>query len=210
MTAPHLDLRRRPTKPAGNLFRVTAAVSFLSFPLVWEAYLLFPLAELESCTGDGNAPCPLSLDTGRGFLHELGPLLATACVELVVIACYLAWATARRTLDLRTGLRWSPIAIVIVALAVGGFGWLIDGGDLSGPDAVEPGLVLLFALWLFTPLAVYGVHRGDRRAVIPVVIGLAPTAAVNAYVVPEAPIGTFPAVMLVVAVLTVVVVRRRE
>ncbi|WP_327633631.1 hypothetical protein OHB24_26960 [Kribbella sp. NBC_00482] len=210
MTAPSLDLRRRPTRAAGNLFRVTAAVSFLTLPLLWAVYLLRPLAEPDSCPPDAREACPPSLDTVGGSVNELVLLLATACLELMAIACYLAWAAARRNLDLRSGLRWSPLAITIVALAVGGFGWLIDEGDLNGIDSVALGLLLLFALWLFTPLALYGVHRGDRRAVIPVVVGLAPTAVCNAIVVPDAPVGALPAVMLVVSAVVVVIVRRRE
>ncbi|TCC05702.1 hypothetical protein [Kribbella soli] len=211
MTAPRLDLRRRPTKPAGNLFRVTAAVSFLSLLVLWAAYEWWPSPGFESCHRTaGGEPCPPSVDSIGSALDPPQLILVTAVVELVAIGCYLALAAARRTLDLRTGLRWSPVAVAVIALAVGGFGWLMDGGDLNSFGSVAPGFVLLFALWLLTPLVLYGIHRGDRGAVIPVAIGLAPTAACNAVVVQDDPAGALPAVMLVVAVLTVVVVRRRQ
>lgn len=111
---------------------------------------------------------------------------------------------------LRTGVRWSPVAVAVVALAVGGFGWLIEGGDLNGLDSVRLGSVVLLALWLFTPLVLYGVHRCDPGAVILVVIGLAPTAVCNALVVQEDPVAALPAVMLVVSAAVIVIVRRRE
>lgn len=209
MTAPHLDLRRRPAKPAGNLFRVTAAAGFLTLPLLWAAYVLSPPTGPGPCPADAREVCPPSVDTVGGSVNELVLLSATACLELAVIGCYLVWATTHRTLDLRAGLRWSPLAVMIVALAVGGFGWLIDEGYLNGIDSVGFGLVLLLVLWLLAPLALYGVHRADRRAVLPVALGLAPTAAWNALVVTEDPLGALPPAMLVVAVVTVVVVRRR-
>ncbi|TCC38333.1 hypothetical protein [Kribbella speibonae] len=207
MTAPHLDLRRRPAKPAGNLFRVTAAVSFLSLPLFWAVYELYPRSGVDPCPEDAQEVCPPTLSEP---VNELAVLLVVACVELLVIGGYLAFAAARRSLDLRSGLRWSPIAVTIVALAVGGFGWLIEGDDLRRLDSLELALLLLFAVWLLTPLVLYGVHRGDRRAVIPVVLALAPTGAGAAFVATDSPLAALPAVMLVVAVLTVLVVRRRE
>ncbi|TDW94338.1 hypothetical protein EV137_1642 [Kribbella pratensis] len=211
MTATLTDLRRRPAKPAGSLFRVTAAVSFLTLLVLWAVYEWWPSPEFESCHRTaGGEPCPPSVDSVGSALDPPYLILVTALVELVAIGGYLALAAARRTLDLRTGLRWSPAAVAVVALAVGGFGWMMDGGDLNGLDSVAPGFLLLFAGWLLTPLVLYGVHRGDRGAVILVVIGLAPTAVCNAMLVQDYPAGALPGVMLVVSTVVVVIVRRRD
>ncbi|RZT26946.1 hypothetical protein EV649_0694 [Kribbella sp. VKM Ac-2569] len=210
MTAQRLDLRRPPTRPAaGNLFRVTAAVSFLSIPLLWVAYLVVPPEEIP-CQ---DHACPPSVDVVRRTVEPWVVVVAAAGAELVVIACYLVLAAARGTLDLRTGLRWSPTAVAIVALSVGSFGWLMDNGAGLSFDAAELTFLLLLAAWLLTPLVLYAVHRGDRRAVLPVVVGLAPTALGNAVLIANdplvAPMG-LPAIMLVVGVITVLVVRRRR
>ena len=211
MTTMRLDLRRPAPKRAGNLFRVTAAVSFLSLPLLWVVYLLYPLPQLDSCRRvEGGEPCPPSIDRVGRSVDELDLFLATVGVELIAIGCYLALATARGSLEWRTGLRWSPVAGAVVALAVGGFGPLIDDGDLNGVESVRLGFLLLFALWLLTPLVLYCVYRADRHAAVPVAVGLAPTAATNALVIPDDPVAALPAVMLVAGVLTLLVVRRRK
>ncbi|TCC33620.1 hypothetical protein [Kribbella sindirgiensis] len=209
MTAPRLDLRRSPTRPAGSLFRVTAAVSFLSIPLLLVAYLVVPPDHIP-CQ---DHACPPSTDVVRRTAEPLDLVLAAALAELVVIACYLAIAAARRSLDLRTALRWSPAAVAIVTLAVGSFGWLLDNGAGLSFDAAEVAFLLLLVAWLFTPLILYVVHRGDRQAAVPVVIGLAPTAVGNALLInndPLIPLMALPATMLTIGVLTLVAVRRRE
>ncbi|NIK60721.1 hypothetical protein [Kribbella shirazensis] len=210
MTAQPLDLHRPPTRPAaGNLFRVTAAVSFLSIPLLYVAYLVVPPDEIP-CQ---DHACPPSADVVGRAPEPSDVVLAAAGAELLVIACYLVLAAARRTLDLRTGLRWSPAAVAIVALAVGSFGWLMDNGAGLSFDAAEVAFLLLLGSWLLTPLVLYAVHRGDRRAVVPVVIGLAPTALGNAFLIANDPLVVpmaLPALMLVAGVITVLAVRRRR
>ena len=209
VTAERLDLRRSPTRGAGNLFRVTAVVSFLSIPLLWVAYLVVPSEHLP-CQ---DHACPPSSDVVRRSAEPSDLVLAAAGAELVVIACYLALAALRRRLDLRTGLRWSPAAVAIVALAVGSFGWLLDNGAGLSFDPAEVVFLLLLASWLLMPLVLYVVHRGDRRAVIPVVVGLAPTAVGNALLIANDPLVVpmaLPAIMLTVGVITVLVVRRRR
>jgi hypothetical protein len=211
VSAQQLDLRRPPTRRPGNLFHVTAAVSFLSIPLLYVAYLVVP-PERIPCQ---DHACPPSADeVGVGRAPEPWEVvLAAASAELVVIACYLALAVARGTLDLRTGLRWSPAAVAVVALAVGSFGWLMDNGAGLSFDSAELTFLLLLGSWLLTPLVLHVVHRGDRRAVIPVVIGLAPTALGNALLINNDPLVVpmaLPATMLVVGVITVLVVRRRR
>lgn len=209
MTSPHPDLRLRPTRPAGNLFRVTAAASFLSVPLLWVAYLVVPPDHVP-CQ---DHACPPSADVVGRTTDPLDAVLAAAVAELVVIACYLAAAAIRRTLDLRTGLRWAPAAVAIVALAVGSFGWLLDNGAGLSFDAAEVAFLLVLVAWLFTPLILYVAHRGDRQAVVPVVIGLAPTAVGNAVLInndPLVPLMALPTAMLAIGVITTVAVRRRE
>ncbi|WP_328998542.1 hypothetical protein OHA18_29320 [Kribbella sp. NBC_00709] len=212
MTDPRLDLRRPVPRPAGNLFRVTAVVSFLSLPLIWAAFLWLPGLFAGGDDGDwcqdGNA-CVAPDDGSTNSIDGLYLIVAAACVELAVIGCYLAVAASHRGLGLRARLHGLPTAVAIVVLAVGGFAWLLvaEGTELVGSAGIG---ILLFAFWLFTPLVLYRVHRADRRAVIPVAIGLAPTAACNAYVALDFLIAALPAVMLVVAIGTVVVVRLRQ
>jgi hypothetical protein len=209
VTAERLDLRRPSASGVGNLFRMTAVVSCLSIPLLWVAYLVVP-SEHIPCQ---DYTCPPSPDVVRRSVEPSDAVLAAAGAELVVIACYLALAAARRTLDLRAGLRWSPAAVAIVALAVGSFGWLLDNGAGLSFDAAELVFLLLLASWLFTPLVLYVVHRADRRAVIPVVVGLAPTAVGNALLITNDPLVVpmaLPAIMLTVGVITVLVVRRHR
>lgn len=210
MTAPRPDLRRPPTTPAaGGLFRVTAAVSFLSIPLLYVAHLVVP-PERTPCQ---DHACPPSADVVGRAPEPSDVVLAAAGAELVVIACYLVLAAARGTLDLRTGLRWSPAAVAIVALAVGSFGWLMDNGAGLSFDAAEVAFLVLLGAWLLTPLILYAVHRADPRAVIPVVVGLAPTALGNALLINNDPLVVpmaLPVVMLTAGVITVLVVRRRS
>lgn len=210
MTAPGLDLRRQPTRPAGNLFRVTAAVTFVSLPLLWVAYWVYPLPKLDSCPPDAQEACPATVTVG-GSVEAVGRLLPVAVVQLVLIGCYVALTAVRRTLDLRTSLRWAPTTVAVVALAIGGFSWLADEVDLDLDDfgTVGLGYLLLLALWLLTPLVLYVVHRGDRRAVLPVFIGLAPTAASGLFELEDSPLAALPSVMLVIAVIIVTIVRRR-
>lgn len=210
MTAQRLDLRPPPTRPdAGNLFRVTAAVSFLSIPLLWAAYYVVPPKDIPCL----DHACPPSVEVVRRTVEPWTVVVGAAGVELAVIAGYLVLAAARRTLDLRTGLRWSPVAVAVVALAAGSFGWLMDNGAGLSFDAAETTFLLLLAAWLLTPLILYAVHRGDRRAVLLVVIGLAPTAVGNAVLIENDPLVVpmaLPAIMLVIGVITVRVVRRRR
>ncbi|MET9275053.1 hypothetical protein [Kribbella sp. NPDC003557] len=149
----------------------------------------------------------------RRSAEPLHIVLAAAGAELAVIACYLVLAAARRTLDLRAGLRWSPAALAVVALAVGSFGWLMDNGAGLSFNAAELIFLILLGAWLLTPLILRVVQRGDRRAVVPVVIGLAPTALGNALLINNDPLVVpmaLPATMLVVGVITVMVRRRRH
>ncbi|TCC23616.1 hypothetical protein [Kribbella speibonae] len=213
MTGPRLNLRRPPPKPAGDLFRVTAAVSFLTLPLLWAAKVILPPLGQGPCPR--GAYCPAEV---LGPTDPLGLVVAAAVAEFVVIGCYLALASTRRTLDLRTGLRWFPVAAAVVALAVGFFGWLMDTSsrldeDLDlreGSSSTESAFALLLFLWLLTPVILYGVHRGDRSAVVPVVIGLAPTAVCGVLLISEHLLNPLPAIMLVVGVLTALLVRRRH
>lgn len=206
VTVPRLDLDRRPGRPAGSLFRVTAAVGLLTLPLFWALHVVLPNSVRVNCVVQ---PCPQSMSRG---VDDMTVLVITAAVDLLAIAAYLAAAAVRRTLDLRTGLRWSPAAVAVVALATGGFSWLlnesqVDLGDLGSEGF---GYQLLFGLWLFTPLVLYIVDRGDRRAVIPVFIGLAPTAVCSLFALEDSPIAALPTAMLVIALTTVLLLRRRQ
>ncbi|WP_344198073.1 hypothetical protein [Kribbella karoonensis] len=212
MSAPRISLRRAVPRPAGYLYRVTAAVTFVTLLLVWLLDELLATTAPDPCE---NVPrgtvCepPPALDRSDGYTSGLELFLWTIAVELLVIACYLGLALARRTIDLRAALRWSPAAVMLVLLAVGGFGWVLDDSrTLSGSLGI--GYLILFGCWLLTPLVLYDVYRGDRAAVVPVAIGLAPTAVLNAAF--QDWTTSLPAVMLVVAIATVVVVhlRRRQ
>ncbi len=212
VTAPRLSLRRPVGKPAGNLYRVTAAVIFVTVLLFWLLDELLATTAPDPCAnlprGAVCEPVP-ALDRSDGSPTGLQLFLCTIAVELLVIACYLVLALARRTIDPRAALRWSPTAVALVLLATGGFGWLFDrSGNTIGLDAVSVGYLVLFACWLLTPLVLYDVYRGDRAAVVPVALGLAPTAVINALF--QDATTALPAVMLVVAVVTVVVVHLRR
>ncbi|TCC33619.1 hypothetical protein [Kribbella sindirgiensis] len=209
MTDPRLDLDRRPVRPVGNLFRVTAAASVLTLPLFWGLRVVLPNSVEVNCVVQ---PCPPSVDSMGMSVSSAAVLVITAAVELVVIAAYLARAAARRTLDLRTGLRWSPAAVAAVALATGGFSWLLNESqvDLGDLGSTGFGYLLLLALWLLTPLVLYVVDRGDRRAVLPVSIGLAPTAVAGLFALEDSPIAALPTAMLIIALTTVLLLRRRQ
>ncbi|MGW7682671.1 hypothetical protein ACWGID_18165 [Kribbella sp. NPDC054772] len=208
MTAERLDLHRPVRKPAGNLFRVTAAVSVLSLPLLLAADLWLPLPDYDVCYDD--EPCP-SLDTITGSSTAWILLLITAGTQLVILGCYIAVALRRRTLDLPAVRRWLPTAIAVIALALGGLGWLISAIGLNPkPGQVVTYLVLL-ALWLLAPLVLYDVQRGDPRAVIPVTLALLPTVGLTT--ISALDFGAFaalPVVMLLIALATVVIARRRQ
>lgn len=212
MSAPRISLRRPVGKPAGNLYRVTAAVTFVTLPLFWLLDELLATTAPDPCAnlprGAVCEPVP-ALDRSDGSPGGLQLFLWTIAAELIVIACYLVLALVRRTLDLRAALRWSPAAVALLVLAVGGFGWLFDRrGNLIGFDAVSVGYLVLFAGWLLAPVILYDVYRGDRAAVVPVAIGLAPTAVVNALF--QESFTALPAVMLLVAVATVGFVHLRH
>ena len=212
MSAPRISLRRRTPRPAGNLYRVTAAVTFVTLLLFWLLDELLASTAPDPCAsvprGAVCEPVP-ALDRSDGSPTGLQLFLWTLAAELVVIACYLVLALARRTVDPRAALRWSPAAIALVLLAVGGFGWLFDRrGNMIGLDAVSVGYLVVYGCWLLAPVVLYDVYRGDRAAVVPVAIGLAPTAVINALFLES--FTALPAVMLLVAVATVVVVHLRQ
>jgi hypothetical protein len=193
MTAPRLNLTRPTQKPAANLFRVTAVVAALTLPLLWLWHLWTPLPSGSNCSPQDYCPAVEVVDA---------PLTAflgwTTLVELAVVVGYLAVAGLRGTLRLRTGLRWLPIALSILVLALGGFVALMD---TAGPSA-------LFAVWLATPAILFGVHRGDRRAVLPVLLGLAPTAISCATLVTEVWLAGLPVAVLIACAIGWAVSRR--
>lgn len=204
VTAPRLDLRRPARKkPAGNLFRVTGAVSFLTLALFWVVAQLLPESYSDPCPGESaGVACPPLPAVEGGVVSDLQVFLATAGVELAVIAGYLVLAVVRQRTEPGAALRWSPAAVAIVALAVTGF-----AGILSD-DSWSP----YFVLWIVTPLVLYDVYRGDPGAVIPVVLGLAPTAVCCALVAfwGDLAMGVLPALMLLVSGAVVVVLSNRR
>jgi hypothetical protein len=195
MTASPVDLRRRPDRAAGNLYRVTAAMGVLSLPLFWAVYRVLPVSAPYDCH---EHPCPPAVDS-MPAPSALNLLVPTAVIELVVIAVYLVVAARRQTVEPLAGLRSLPASAAVVALACGGFSWLVDDVDLDFEDLGEAGLgyLLLLGLWLFTPLVTATVRRGDRWAAILVLIGLAPTAVCGIFILDKYPIGALPFVMIV-------------
>ncbi|MFD7158726.1 hypothetical protein ACFV9C_29285 [Kribbella sp. NPDC059898] len=211
MSAPRISLRRPAAgRPAGNLYRVTAAVTFVTVLLFWLLDELLATTAPDPCAnvprGTVCAPPP-ALDRSDGSPTGLQLLLWTIAVEVLVIACYLALAIVRRTIDVRAALRWSPAAVMLVVLAVGGFGWLF-GNTWTLSGTVGVGYLILFACWLLTPLVLYDVYRGDRAAVVPAAIGLAPTVVLNAAF--QEWTTSLPAVMLVIALATVAFLHLRR
>jgi hypothetical protein len=201
-----VDLRRPPERAAGNLYRVTAALALLSFPLFWAVYWVLPVSAPYNCA---QQPCPQSMDS-MPAPTALNLIVPTAAIELVVLAVYLAIATRRQPLDPRARLRWLPASLVVVALATGGFSWLVDdvGLDVEVLGDSGPGYLVLLGLWLLTPLVTYAVRRGDRRAAIPVLIGLVPTAVCSIFIVDKYPIAALPFVMIVASLPVALVTRR--
>lgn len=201
-------------KPAGNLYRVTAAVTFVTLPLLWLLDELLATTAPDPCAdlprGAICEPVP-ALDRSTGSPTGLQLFLWTIAVELLVIACYLILALVRRTIDLRAAVRWSPTAVALVLLAVGGLGWLFDRrGNPIGLGTVSLAYLVLFACWLLAPVILYDVYRGDRAATTPAAIGLAPTAVLNALF--QNATTALPGVMLLVAIAAVAVghLRRRH
>ncbi|MGW5195386.1 hypothetical protein ACWEOO_39445 [Kribbella sp. NPDC004138] len=206
MTAPRLDVHRPPLRPAGNLLRVTAAVAALSVPLALASYVL------QVATGAGQcSPQPECQELILPEVYSPFVLSTTVVAELVLVGCYLALATARGRLTRDAARRALPAALGVVFLAVAGLaGWLEAPTNHPGDAPVGTGYLILLGLWLLAPVVLYGVHRGDRGAPIPVALALVPTAFVSIGALPKVPFAALPAVMLAVAVVAIAIVRRRR
>ena len=206
VTAPHLDLHRLPTQRAGNLLRVTAAVAALSVPLAIASYVL------QVATGAGRCrPWPECEELILPEVRTAFVLSTTAAAELVLIGCCLGLAMARGGVKRDAARRTFRTAIGVVVLAVAGLtGWLEAPTNHPGETSVGPGYLILLSLWLLAPLVLYGVHRGDRGASIPVALALLPTAFVSIGALPKVPLAGLPPAMLLIAAITVSIVRRRE
>ncbi|MEU8225274.1 hypothetical protein [Kribbella sp. NPDC048915] len=187
---------------------MTAAVSALSIALLVLAWQIVP-GQPPDCM---DAPCPPSVDRHSGPVEPLHGVLAAVGMELVVIGWYLIYAVAARTLDLRAVMRWAPVTVAVVVLAVASFGWLLENGAGKSYDPAELGFLIVLGAWLLVPLLLYVVHRGDRTGALLVAAGLAPTALGNALLIRNDPLGfpmAIPAVMLAIGVGTLLIVRRR-
>jgi hypothetical protein len=184
-------------------------VSALSIPLLVLAYQVVPGGPVDCM----DAPCPPSLDSGGGPVEALDAVLATVGAEVLVIAAYLIYAVACRTLALRAVARWAPAAVAVVALAVASFGWLLENGAGKTYDPAELAFLIVLCAWVLVPLLLYVVHRGDRTGALLVAGGLAPTALGNALLIRNDPLGfpmTIPAIMLAIGVAVLLIVRRRS
>ncbi|MGW7682670.1 hypothetical protein ACWGID_18160 [Kribbella sp. NPDC054772] len=203
MTATPLDLGRPVGRPAGHLFRVTAVVVALSIPLAIASYVLQIATHAGRCR-----PWPECEELILPEVYTAFVLGTTAGVELLLIGGYLVLATARGRLARSVAFRAVPTAIGVVVLAVVGLGGWLEAPTNHGGSSPGKGYLILLGLWLLAPLVLYGVHRGDRSAVIPVALGLLPTAFVSMGALPKVPPAALPPVMLVIAVVSVAIVRR--
>lgn len=191
---------------SNNLLRVTAAVAALSVPLALASY------GLQVATGVGQcSPQPECQEQILPEVYSAFVLSATVVAELVLIGCYLALATARGRLVRDAALRTLPAVLGLVILAVAGLvGWLEAPTNHPGDAPVGIGYLILLGLWLLAPLVLYGVHRGDQRAPIPVALALVPTVFVGLGALPKVPLAGLPPVMLLIAVVAIALVRRRR
>ncbi|MFI6679221.1 hypothetical protein [Kribbella sp. NPDC050470] len=190
MTAPPFDLRRPTRRPAVGLFRTTVVVTALTLPLVWLFTAWRPFGP-PRCRG--IVPCIHSIPEYGAVFRAV---VATGCVELAAIAIYLV--LARPT----AALRYVPVAVGVVALALGA--WV---PAISGSGALW--LVPLYLLWIAAPVILHGVHRADPRSVIPVLLALLPSCAVGAILTLETLWAALPALILVASAAFVVVRRLR-
>ncbi|MET9275054.1 hypothetical protein [Kribbella sp. NPDC003557] len=206
MTVLRLDVDRPPPRPAGNLFRVAAAVAALSVPLALASYVL------QVATGAGQcSPQPECQELILPEVFSAFVLSTTVGAEFVLVGCYVALATARGRLARGAALRALPAVLGVVILAVAGLvGWLEKPSNHPGDAPVGTGYLILLGLWVLAPLVLYGVHRGDRGAPIPTALALVPTAFVSVGALPKVPLAGLPPVMLVLAVVTVALVRPRR
>jgi hypothetical protein len=190
----------------GNLFRVAAGVAALSVPLALAAYVL------QVATGVGQcSPQPECQEQILPEVYSAFVLSTTVVAELGLVGCYLALATAHGRLVRDAALRALPAVLGVVILAVAGLvGWLEAPTNHPGDAPIRPGYLVLLGLWLLAPLVLYGVHRGDQRAPIPVALALVPTAFVSIGALPKVPLAGLPAVMLIMAVVAIAIARRRQ
>lgn len=136
-------------------------------PLTFALWLWMPVHESgSSCTPDQVCPAGESDSVGTSLQF----IVVTGGIELAAIGCYLAVTAVRGTLQVRDAQRWLPIAVALLVLAVGPMELDDDNGTL---------LFASFAVWFVAPLVLYGVHRGDAGATIPVILALTPTAALG-------------------------------
>jgi len=180
--SPPLDLRRRTRPPAAGLLRFTAVVAALTLPLVVGLSIWKPFGP-EPCGGtlDANGfPVPCT-EVINPFDVIFRATVAAGCIELVAIGIYLAVTLPRTTATPGAVLRWLPVSASVVALALGGFSVVSRGGALA------------WFLWLIAPLIFYGVHRADPTAVVPVLLGLLPSAVVSAILVIDSAFNGLPA-----------------
>ncbi|HET6738039.1 MAG TPA: hypothetical protein VFH76_03870 [Kribbella sp.] len=192
-------------RPAGNLYRVTAAVVALSVPLAVASYVLQLTTGLGRCRPYPDCQVLIAPDPYTGFI-----LSTTAGAELALIGGYLLFATARGRLAQNAAVHTLPTVIGVVVLAVVGLGGWLDAPTHRSAAPAAIGYRILLCLWLLAPLVLYRVHRGDRGAAIPVALALLPTVFVSMFAFPKVPLAALPPVMLAAAVVTIVIVRRRS
>lgn len=204
-TAPPLAPRRSPDKPVGKLFRITAAVAALSVPLTIASYVLQVATGAGRCRPQPECQVHILPDVYTAFV-----LGTAAGAELLLIGCCLVLAIARGRLARGAALHAVPTVVGAVVLAVAGLAGWLEAPNRHGGDSVGIGYLILLGLWLIAPLVLYGVHRGDRGASMPVALGLLPTALFSMVALPKVPLAAMPPVMLVFAVITVAILRRRR
>ena len=190
MTGQRFDLRRPIDRPAGGLFRASAASAALTFPLLWLFTAWAPFGP-EPCI----RVCPGSIPEYDDVFFAIP---STAVVELVVVGVYLAVVLLRRTADADI-LRWLPVSVGVVVLAVAPL------PPLSSADSEL--LAPLPLLWILVPLVLYFVNRGDDGAAKWVLLALAPSCVMGALVVQENALAALPAGLLVATAVAAVGIR---
>jgi hypothetical protein len=205
VTVPSLDFRLPPPGPAGKLLRVTAVVAGLSVPLAMASYVL------QVATGVGRCrPWPGCEELILPEVHTGFVLSTTAGAELALIGCCLGLATARGKVPRGAALHELPPAIGVAILAVVGLGGWLEAPSHHAGASPGVGYLILLGLWLLAPLVLHGVHRADRGALIPVTLGLLPTAFVSIGALPKVPLAALPPIMLATAITTVAIARRQS
>jgi hypothetical protein len=182
---PRLDLRRRTRHPAAGLLRVTAAVAASSLPLVLVFAAWQPFGP-GRCGGDVDSagfPVPCT-DVIEPYNAIFRAVVATGCLQVLAIGIYLVIALPRTTASTGAVLRWAPMSVAVIAMALSAFAGATHG-------ALVPG----FVLWLIAPLIFDRIHRADARSAVLLLLALLPSAVVSAIFVLESPFYALPAAM---------------